>query len=122
MATARIRMDGDIARTSDGAPIERPIPFEGVPELDLREERAAETSQEAYIQDHRMDLLQFPGLGRLLRWRWLQPLLEVPMLALFILVIIVGIWGTQEPSQNLATMLIWVYWWSLVIFSFIFVG
>jgi polyferredoxin len=122
LATARIRIGGTKVGPDAGPPIERGIPFEGVPELDVREEKAAETSREAYIQDHRMDIYRLPVLGRLLRWRWLQPLIEVPMLAIFILVIIVGIWGTQEPSQNLATMLIWVYWWSLVIFSFIFVG
>lgn len=122
MATARVRMGGGTGRDGGTAPIERPIPFRGVPELDVRDERSAETSREAYIHDHRMDILRLPGIGRLLRWRWLQPIIEVPMLLIFVLVIIVGIWGTQEPSQNLATMLIWVYWWSLVIFSFIFVG
>jgi polyferredoxin len=122
VAAARVNIGGDIARTTDGSPIEMGIPFEGVPELDLRDERAAETSREAYIQDHRMDIYRLPGIGSMLRWRWLQPVIEVPMLAVFVLAIIVGIWGTQEPSQNLATMLIWVYWWSLIIFSFIFVG
>ncbi len=122
MAEARVNIDSGVVSPGTGAPIGKGIPFEGVPELDVRDERAAETSQEAYIQEHRMDILRLPGIGRFLRWRWLQPIIEVPMLALFILVIIVGIWGTQEPSQNLATMLIWVYWWSLVIFSFLFVG
>lgn len=122
MAAARVRIGNGTGCVGGTAPIGRPIPFEGVPELDVRDERSAETSREAYIHDHRMDLLRLPGLGRFLRWRWLQPVVEVPMLVLFVLVIIVGIWGTQEPSQNLATMLIWVYWWSLVIFSFIFVG
>ena len=122
MAAARVTIEDGKVRTGTGAPIAREIPFEGVPELDVRDERAAETSREAYIQDHRLDVLRLPGIGPFLRWRWLQPLLEVPMLAIFILAIIVGIWGTQEPSQNLSTMLIWVYWWSLVIFSFIFMG
>jgi polyferredoxin len=122
LAAARINIEGAVGRPGPEAPVGRNIPFEGVPELDVRDEKAAETSREAYIQDHRMDLLRLPSIGRFLRWRWLQPILEVPMLAIFVLAIIVGIWGTQEPSQNLATMLIWVYWWSLVIFSFIFVG
>ena len=122
MAAVRIDIDGSTFDAGAGAPIEEDIPFDGVPELDVRDERAAETSREAYIQDHRLDLLRLPVIGRVLRWRWLQPLIEVPMLVIFVLAIIVGIWGTQEPSQNLATMLIWVYWWSLVIFSFIFVG
>jgi polyferredoxin len=104
------------------APIHDGIPFDGLPTLDTRDERAAETSREAYIQDNRLDVLRLPIVGAFLKWRWLQPLLEVPMVATFVLVIIVGIWGTQEPSQNLATMLIWIYWWSLVIFSFLFVG
>ncbi len=90
--------------------------------MDLRDERASETSHEALIAEHRRDLLMFPILGRLLKWRGFQPTLEVPGVILFFLVIVVGIWGTQEPSQNFATMLIWVYWWSLVIFSFLFVG
>ena len=104
------------------APISRGIPFDGVPELDTRDEKAAATSREAYIQDHRIDILRLPVIGTLLKWRWLQPLVEVPMLLVFILAIIVGIWGTQEPSQNFATMLIWVYWWSLVILTFVLVG
>ena len=103
-------------------PIADGIPFEGVPEIDTRDERAAETSQEAYIQDNRQDILRLPVVGALLKWRWLQPLIEIPMVITFVLVIIVGIWGTQEPSQNLATMLIWIYWWSMIIFSFVLVG
>jgi polyferredoxin len=90
--------------------------------MDLRDERVAETSHEAIIAEHRQDLLMFPILGRVLKWRGFQPSLEIPGVILFLLVIIVGVWGTQEPSQNFATMLIWVYWWSLVIFSFVFVG
>ena len=104
------------------APIARSIPFAGLPELDIRDDRAADTSHEAFIDEHRQDLLMFPILGRILKWRGLQPSLEIPGVILFLVVIVVGIWGTQEPSQNLATMLIWVYWWSLVIFSFVFVG
>jgi polyferredoxin len=117
-----IGTSGSSAVVEGGVPLGRPIPFEGVPELDTREERAAETSREALIQEHRQDLLMFPVLGRVLKWRGLQPSLEVPGVILFVLVVVVGIWGTQEPSQNLATMLVWIYWWSLVIFSFIFVG
>ena len=120
-ASSDLSVDGT-ATPELSAPISRDIPFDGVPELDARDEKAAETSREAYIQDHRMDILRLPVIGTLLKWRWLQPLIEVPTLLIFLLVIYVGIWGTQEPSQNLATMLIWIYWWSLVIFTFVLVG
>jgi ferredoxin len=120
--TAATATPDDIKAPECAPPIDRSIPFEGLPEMDARDERAAETSEEAIIREHRQDLLMFPILGRILRWRGLQPTLEVPGVILFFLVVVTGIWGTQAPSQNLSTMLIWVYWWSLVIFSFLFVG
>ena len=103
-------------------PIDRPIPFEGLPELDARLEAAAVTGEDALDREHRQDLLLFPVIGRVLKWCGLQPTLEVPGVVLFTLVVVIGIWGTQVPSENFATMLIWVYWWSLVVFSFVFVG
>ena len=115
-------MDDADAFGDGPVPNPSPIQFEGLPGLDIRDERAAETSHEALIQEHRRDLLTFPILGKVLKWRGFQPSLEIPGVILFLLVIVVGIWGNQEPSQNFATMLVWVYWWSLLTFTFLFVG
>ena len=47
------------------------------------------------------DLLRVPGLGRLLRWRWGRLALQLPMLALALVVVYDGLTGSPLASQNI---------------------
>ena len=48
--------------------------------------------------------------------------LKLVMVALFLLVIAAGLFGTQIPERNLATLLTWNIWWSGLILSVFFLG
>lgn len=57
------------------------------------------------------DLLRlFPLLGRMMRWRPLQFTLTLPVLALFLLSVLAGLFGTKVGGRNLAVMSTWVVW------------
>jgi len=47
---------------------------------------------------------------------------KIIIAALFILTIISGLFGTQLPAKNLATMLTWTVWWSLIILFTVLLG
>jgi len=53
---------------------------------------------------------------------WLQLLLKFITVSLFVLVIISGLYGTPVPSLNIATVLTWTFWWTLLIISVFFIG
>jgi polyferredoxin len=52
------------------------------------------------------------------------PLLGVKMVsvAVFLLVVVAGLFGTPYPERNLATTLVWNLWWPLVVVSVLFLG
>src|SRR5919199_4643073 len=54
------------------------------------------------------DLLRVPALGRLLRWRHARTLLQVPLFAVGVLMILHGLFGPTLAPKNLATTLTWV--------------
>jgi polyferredoxin len=69
-----------------------------------------------------LDLLRLPWLRRLLTSSWLQPALQVPLLALMALVAVVGLVDVQDGARNLATKLTWTIWWAGIIFTFVLAG
>jgi polyferredoxin len=48
--------------------------------------------------------------------------LKLVTVALFLLVIAAGLFGTPIPERNLATVLTWNLWWSGLVFSIFFLG
>lgn len=54
-------------------------------------------------------------LKGLIRWRPLQFMLTLPVLALFVVLILAGIFGTKVGGRNLAVMATWVIWMSVVV-------
>lgn len=65
---------------------------------------------------NRLDLLQtIPLLGRMVRQRWLPFALTLPGLALFLLFIIAGIWGSPIGNRNIIITFVWILWWFLLI-------
>ena len=55
------------------------------------------------------DLLRVPGVGRFFRWRHARTLLQVPLLAIGMAMILHGLFGPTLAPKNLATTLSWVH-------------
>lgn len=71
---------------------------------------------------HRYDLLGIPWIHRLLKMRGFQFALQLPNALIFLLVIFAGIWGTQIGDMNFATVITWLVWWAVIIFTFLFLS
>ncbi|MBI4768348.1 MAG: 4Fe-4S binding protein [Deltaproteobacteria bacterium] len=64
---------------------------------------------------HSIDLnRRFRFLDTWLKWRPLQFVLTLPILLCFILVILAGFFGTKVGGRNIAVMLTWAAWMSLL--------
>ncbi len=59
---------------------------------------------------------------RFVKWKGFQFALQVPVVAMFILVIAAGLFGNQEASENIAPVLTWNIWWMGLIFFAFFAG
>jgi hypothetical protein len=59
---------------------------------------------------------------RLAKWRGLQFSLQLPNVLIYLLVIVTGLYGTQQGGANFATVLTWIIWWSAIVFTFVFLG
>lgn len=69
-----------------------------------------------------LDILEIPGLGHLLKWRWGRLLLQLPLLIVAVLLIIDGLIGPQVAPRNLATVAPWVHYRGLVIIALLLAG
>jgi polyferredoxin len=69
-----------------------------------------------------LDLLDVRWIRRVLTSRFFQPALQVPLLALTVLLVVLGIHDVQEGGVNLATKLTWTIWWAAIIFTFLLAG
>jgi hypothetical protein len=61
------------------------------------------------IESPPFDLLRVPVIGRLLKWRYVRPLLQAPLLIISVVMIFHGLFGTNISPKNLATTLSWVH-------------
>jgi hypothetical protein len=61
-------------------------------------------------------------LGRLIAWPGLAFALKLCGLAIFIVTIIAGFRGQQDPYRNLAPTLVWIIWWVGLAYVCAFVG
>lgn len=68
------------------------------------------------------DVLRLPGIGRLLRWRYGRLILQVPFLALALLLVYDGFTGSEMASENLATIVPWVHYRGVVVIALLLVG
>src|SRR5688500_9457459 len=55
------------------------------------------------------DLLRLPLIGSLLTWRHARTLLQIPLFAVSVAMILHGLFGPQLAPRNLATTLTWVH-------------
>ena len=70
----------------------------------------------------RFDLFRFKMIKRALMARPFQFLLQLPLVLGFILVIVTGFLGNQNPGSNFATVATWTIWWAGIIFLILFLG
>ncbi|MFQ5911761.1 MAG: 4Fe-4S binding protein [Nitrospinota bacterium] len=69
-----------------------------------------------------INLLDLSPVRRFFRWRYFQPVFQIPFLGILVLIVILGFFDTQDAGKNLATRLTWTIWWAGVIFTFVLVG
>jgi ferredoxin len=71
-------------------------------------------------------VVDWPIIGPLARWStrqiWLLLTLKIVFVALFLLIIVAGLWGSPLPERNIAIVLTWNIWWTGVIVSVAFLG
>ncbi|MCX9010949.1 MAG: 4Fe-4S binding protein [Candidatus Methanoperedens sp.] len=68
------------------------------------------------------DLLQHDAVASLFKNRKTQFLFQLPAALFLAIVVVAGFFGTQNSNMNLATISIWVIWWSLLIISLALFG
>src|SRR3989337_697815 len=70
----------------------------------------------------RYDLLENESIRSIFKNRKTQFLFQLPAVLLLVLVVFAGFFGIQNSNKSLATILIWVIWWSLLIISLALAG
>ncbi len=68
------------------------------------------------------DILQHIAVASVFKNRKTQFLFQLPAFLLLITVVFAGFFGIQNSNMNLATISIWVIWWSLIIISLALIG
>jgi polyferredoxin len=69
-----------------------------------------------------VDVLRWPFIGRLLRWRHARTTLQLCALAIAIVIVLHGLFGPQIASTNLATVLTWVHYRGLLVIVLLAAG
>ncbi len=70
----------------------------------------------------RHDLLENGEIRSIIKNRKTQFLFQLPAVLLLVLVVFAGFFGIQNSNKSLATISIWVIWWSLLIISLALFG
>lgn len=68
------------------------------------------------------DLLKLPLLGPLFRWRYVRPLLQAPLLAVSVVMILHGLFGPSLAPKNLATTLTWLHFRGVLVLVLLCAG
>jgi len=68
------------------------------------------------------DVLRWPLVGRVLRWRRLRTLTQVVLLIVAIVIVAHGLLGPDLAPKNLATVLTWIHYRGLLIGALLAVG
>jgi ferredoxin len=69
-----------------------------------------------------LDLLRMPVLGSLFRWRYVRPVLQVPLLIVSVLMILHGLLGPSLAPKNLATTLSWLHFRGVLVLVLLCAG
>lgn len=68
------------------------------------------------------DLVQWPVVGRFLRWRHARMVMQLPLLALAVVMVIHGLSGPQLAPKNLATLFSWVHYRGVLVLVLLVAG
>lgn len=68
------------------------------------------------------DLLRFGWISRLVHSRFTRLCLQLVTVFLFVMVIVTGLFGIQDPGMNLSTILTWTIWWIMLVLFILFAG
>jgi len=68
------------------------------------------------------DLLAFPVIGPLLRWRHSRTLLQIPLFAISVVMIVEGFFGPTLSPKNPATVLTWVHFRGALVLAILLAG
>ncbi|MGC5327499.1 4Fe-4S binding protein [Brevibacillus sp. SYSU BS000544] len=85
----------------------------------VRYQRVSTTSGSGYWT---FDLLRFPWVSRLIRSRKTRLILQMFTVFLFLFIIATGLFGIQDASLNLSTVLTWTIWWIVLVLFILFAG
>lgn len=72
--------------------------------------------------DSSFDLLRMPILGKLLGWRYVRPVLQLPLLIVSVLMILHGLFGPSLAPKNLATTLSWLHFRGVLVLVLLCAG
>ncbi|MHC4441931.1 MAG: YHS domain-containing protein [Planctomycetota bacterium] len=70
----------------------------------------------------RIDLIRFRLIRRLLWSRPFRFLIQLLLVAAFLLIIAAGLFGNQNPALNIAPLLTWTIWWGGLVILIMFAG
>jgi hypothetical protein len=74
------------------------------------------------VKSSSFNLLEIEWLKGLLQSKYIQPVFQIPLLAVFIILLILAFVDIQDSGKNLAVIVIWTLWWTGIIFTFVLVG
>lgn len=75
-----------------------------------------------YRPNPQNNILQYPLIGRFLRWRWGRVVFQTALLLVAVLTLYDGFTGPQFAPENIATVVTWVHYRGLVVFGFLLFG
>lgn len=65
-------------------------------------------------QSKRIAVSELPVIGPIFRGRWFQWAVTVVTLAVFLVVILTGLFGTPAGNHNFGIIYVWLVWWALL--------
>ena len=68
------------------------------------------------------NLLEIAWIKGLLQSKYVQPVFQIPLLAVFIILLILAFVDIQDSGKNLSVIVIWTLWWTGIIFTFVLIG
>ena len=68
------------------------------------------------------NLLEIAWIKGILQSKYVQPVFQVPLLAVFIILLVLAFVDIQDSGKNLSVIAIWTLWWTGIIFTFVLVG
>ncbi|MFQ6094090.1 MAG: 4Fe-4S binding protein, partial [bacterium] len=70
----------------------------------------------------RFDILRIRFINRLVKMRPFQFYLRLPLVLMCLVLIPAGLFGNQYAGMNSATIVIWVIWWTAIVFAITLLG